>query len=997
MKDTRLSIVAALLSLSLSLVLAVPSQGAEVPTTTPVDTVVPKAEPETAITTRHAAGAGAGQVSAAAAPIIYQLSTDCVSLSYMKVSGLGQPVTIYGVHLTGTSLVTVGGKPVDSLKVEDDSTVSFRIPKPNPYVAWKKLDLVLAAPGGVFTWPNAFVLLDLAGVGVQAVPSDWAVLAEAAVAANPPSITLKWPLESRATRYEISKKSRSDDAWVQVGTAPAGATSWTDDRVAAGQAYEYQIKRTSTIMSYTDAQDPAMLAPLTSYGYVYSGTDLPAMDHRGTVILIVDNTVAGALSAELATLHDDLVGDGWSVIRHDVGRGSLTSLSGPIPYDAAAAPAVKQLIKDDYLKNPKEVKAVFLIGHVPVPYSGDFAPGGHSPGHQGAYPADVYYGEMDAVWTDSVVNSKGGDGRYYTCWNVPGDGKFDQSYLPSEVELEVGRVDLWGLAGTGKSELTQLKQYLTKDHNHRHALKAFPRRALIDQQGNEALWYGFPQSGWRSYSPLVGSANLVKGNLITGKSPNRATATEEYLFYGLFSTGGNEGTGNVFTADWTNSDPKVGFCMMFGSHMCDWDHPSNILRAPLGSASSGLTNMVGFYPGAWLHTLSLGATVGDAIRVGQNNRTTYQQYDPQNSGGVHLALMGDPTLRLFAVKPPSALTASKDGSNHPVLSWQASTDSPLLGYYVYRSADQNGPFTRVTPNPVGQTTWTDNGISSGTFTYQVKAAKLETTASGTFVNTSQAITATVTAAANPAGTLEFSASSYAQDEGALAPLKIAVTRSGGSTGEVSVSFSTSAGTATPGSDYTNAQGTLTWGDGDSSPKSFTVPVSDDLMVEPDETINLTISSPTGGATLGTSAATLTIVNDDGPGRIYQMQPVQVNEGNNGITKMTITCVREGGATGSVTLNYATGAPGRGIGLYPFMPAIVLRGDYDSAQGTLTWANGDKTSKTFDISIHGNLKPEFSKSITIHYSATGGAWVQYPETWHNFILDDDGAVVVPVEK
>lgn len=75
--------------------------------------------------------------------------------------------------------------------------------------------------------------------------------------------------------------------------------------------------------------------------------------------------------------------------------------------------------------------------------------------------------------------------------------------------------------------------------------------------------------------------------------------------------------------------------------------------------------------------------------------------------------------------------------------------------------------------------------------------------------------------------------------------------------------------------------------------------------------------------------------------------------------------------------------------YPTFPcAFPWLSDYDSAQGTLTWADGDKAPKTFEIDIHGNLKAEYDKFIPIHYSATGGAMVKHPESFHNYILNDD---------
>src|SRR6185503_3639869 len=108
------------------------------------------------------------------------------------------------------------------------------------------------------------------------------------------------------------------------------------------------------------------------------------------------------------------------------------------------------LIKADYSADPANVKSVFLFGHVPVPYSGQLNPDGHAD-HVGAWPADVYYGDIDGNWTDNSVNftqsinTDAADAARLT--NRPGDGKFDQTQIPSPVELEVGRVDLSNLPG----------------------------------------------------------------------------------------------------------------------------------------------------------------------------------------------------------------------------------------------------------------------------------------------------------------------------------------------------------------------------------------------------------------------------------------------------------------------------------------------------------------------------------------------------------------------
>jgi glucose/arabinose dehydrogenase len=90
---------------------------------------------------------------------------------------------------------------------------------------------------------------------------------------------------------------------------------------------------------------------------------------------------------------------------------------------------------------------------------------------------------------------------------------------------------------------------------------------------------------------------------------------------------------------------------------------------------------------------------------------------------------------------------------------------------------------------------------------------------------------------------------------------VTIRRSGSTVGAASVQYATSNGTATAGSDYTAATGTLSFAAGETS-KTFVVPIINDTVGERNESINLTLSSPTG-ATLGTQqTATLNILDND---------------------------------------------------------------------------------------------------------------------------------------
>ncbi|OPY57373.1 MAG: Calx-beta domain protein [Pelotomaculum sp. PtaU1.Bin035] len=113
------------------------------------------------------------------------------------------------------------------------------------------------------------------------------------------------------------------------------------------------------------------------------------------------------------------------------------------------------------------------------------------------------------------------------------------------------------------------------------------------------------------------------------------------------------------------------------------------------------------------------------------------------------------------------------------------------------------------------------------------------------------------------GQLQFSASTYTAAEN-CGSATVTVTRTGGSDGVVTVAYATGGGTATAGSDYSAATGTLTFDNGVAD-LTFSIPVTDDTAFEGSETVDLSLSNPTGGATLGgTNTAVLIITDDENP-------------------------------------------------------------------------------------------------------------------------------------
>lgn len=551
---------------------------------------------------------------------------------------------------------------------------------------------------------------------------EFAVQVSASVHSEPTQIVLSWPQDSFRVpdSYTIHRKTQSATAWAHLANLSGHTTSFTDLDVSKGIPYEYQITKSSP--------------QYTGYGYIYAGIELPAIDNRGRVLLVVDKTQSSPLAAELARFQQDLVGDGWAVTRLDVNRSDTPA-------------QVKALIKQQHDLAPNETRAVLLFGHVPVPYSGDIVPDGHAPDHQGAWPCDAYYGDMDGMWTDHSVNSTSAtDPRHR---NVPGDGKFDQSALPSAVELMVGRVDLanmpgrltWGGPATQPSETELLRNYLNKNHHFRHKAFDLPRRAILGDFFGYRDGEAFAASGWRNFSTFFGASNLVNVPL-KGSWVDTLSTTPALVAYGCgagtytsIAGLGNTGIYNdLATTELLSKDIKTVFALLFGSWLGDWDSEDNILRAVLALPSYGLASGWSGRPHWYLHHMAMGEPIGAGARLTQNNGAGGFYRNQQNNcaGLIHVALMGDPTLRLHPVAPARNVAASFNGGATTV-TWTPSSEA-VAGYFVYAS-EAGGPFVRKTSSPVQGTSYSTTASASSV--YMIRGVKLEASASGTYWNLSQ--------------------------------------------------------------------------------------------------------------------------------------------------------------------------------------------------------------------------------------------------------------------
>jgi uncharacterized delta-60 repeat protein/uncharacterized repeat protein (TIGR01451 family) len=232
------------------------------------------------------------------------------------------------------------------------------------------------------------------------------------------------------------------------------------------------------------------------------------------------------------------------------------------------------------------------------------------------------------------------------------------------------------------------------------------------------------------------------------------------------------------------------------------------------------------------------------------------------------------------------------------------------------------------------------------------------------------------------GLITFSSANYSVSENVTSGgATINVQRRGATNTLATVNFSTANGTATAPADYLTTNGTLTFRPGEVS-KNIRVPIINDSLIEPRESVLLTLSAPSGSNALGVATATLQIVDDE-----FAAGQIRFSAGSYAVpenaTNAVLTVLRTNGYDGIVTVQYATvgntATPGQ---------------DYATAANILTFSDGD-TMKTINVPIIDDLLVELTESFSVVLSnPQGGATLTGPSTAAVNITDNDVSSIIP---
>jgi CSLREA domain-containing protein len=371
----------------------------------------------------------------------------------------------------------------------------------------------------------------------------------------------------------------------------------------------------------------------------------------------------------------------------------------------------------------------------------------------------------------------------------------------------------------------------------------------------------------------IGGTNAGAGNVISGN--NTAGIIQTASNFGAASNvtiqGNFIGTDLTGTLDLGNGKGNGSAIDAVGGISLSNGANNNII----GGTAAGAANVIAFNRGAGVRLGS--ANNGGTPAAGANNSIRGNSIYLNNGLGISLSDGGGTKTSPLANDTLDADTGANNRQNYPILSGVSESGGTItvagtlnslanaqfnIDFYVSENADPSGSGEGQIFVGTQSVTTDANGDATISYNYSNIAGKPFTsaTATNTATGDTSEFSNAVLLTSNP-GTFVFSSATYQTVESA-GIVAVIVNRANGSTGAACVDYTTADGTATAGSDYTLASGTLCFADGETT-KTFDVTISDDTLAESPETINLTLWNSTNGSALGLqSAATISIINDD---------------------------------------------------------------------------------------------------------------------------------------
>jgi len=477
-------------------------------------------------------------------------------------------------------------------------------------------------------------------------------------------------------------------------------------------------------------------------------------------------------------------------------------------------------------------------------------------------------------------------------------------------------------------------------------------------QTNEEIDVG---GGFSTFEGIAAN-NFVR--LYGGAFAGDGTAQFSQYIYGVLENGtnaiitiqrlGGEGTTNLPTASITFSTTTNGAVL------------TNTVPAVPGTDYTSVTTNLTFPLGETFKTVTIPILSNNV--VGSNKSVNLILYNPTNAGigqqaSAYLVItnvnseveFSAPTYNQSANETTAIIPVVRIGNPYDTVSVTVytGTNGTATPYTNYMPTSTNlifnsGVTTQYFLVPLLNAT---NMFSADTVDLELSSP------SNAIIGSPSSATLYIGNVYNGYGVLAFSQPSYSVNGGASNAL-ITIVRTNGSSNTVSVTLTTSNGTAIAGINYQAVQVTNTFGPGELS-KTVSIPLLPETNASADLTLYLTLSNPTGGATIGGAAQEVLTIQNNIEDFSFSNSFFFVNEY---ATNAILQVVRGGPATNPASVTYFTPPPppndseSNGFAL----PGI----DYGFVSNTLTFQSNEVQTISIPIYQGTNVYQSLSFNVVL---------------------------------
>ena len=536
-------------------------------------------------------------------------------------------------------------------------------------------------------------------------------LVSASATVDPAAIHLTFPnIQNRP--LNLSRRTIDSSTWTSL-KKDWQANSYLDRSIIPGEIYEYKIT-------------PAFSHNHSTYldRLVIASAGARTKDPDGILAVIVDETIESRIQNELDISIQNWIEDGW---QPRIIKAPRHNDDGPQTVNTQKVLELKSRIKDLNISSGGQLRAIVIIGHVVVPYSGRLNPDGH---YYRPWEVDFYYGDLDGdeKWTDREQDSDQNPGA-----RIAGDGIWDQFKFPTPLEVPVGRIDFSNLPVFRESETELISDYLKKAVKYREGELVFPATSAgFCSFPNVNLHNSTYLSLTRNAGPLFGDSleNIFEVNFF--KRPE-AYRFGVQLGAGSYDTISNGNPSHVVKSiDFARNRDlhRTAFMSLDGSYFGQWNTRNNFLRSSITVNNGGLAAFWGRHLMVRMHWLGAGLTIGESLMNNINSLTPFDG-NAGFSNNIFIQLMGDPTLHLFPSPPLESVSirsADQNGFNTSlILEWNKS-DAPV---FIEVSKDGlNGKFSPLYAEPVtGESITIPDSFPANTV-FRLRKVVLKPTGSG---------------------------------------------------------------------------------------------------------------------------------------------------------------------------------------------------------------------------------------------------------------------------